>query len=212
MENKDILGETLYVYQHRIDAPHNVADKLVKHCNEHSECKYYLFAKEKKQDGTQHYQGIVFLTKPLVTTKERMSWSNVKTRKWVYQHRNSVSFTKARNPASLAKYCNNKELLGIITNLTEEQTKKIGAWQSIEKVKKTKRQKEDEQLIIAMEEDMSQYGNKDYICYQQVMERLAEIAYDVYERPPPMRSLVITCKKVIPKKVFIQCLYRDLRR
>lgn len=212
MENSSILGEMLYVYQHRIDAPHNVGDKLVKHCKEHSECKYYLFAKEQKKDGTQHYQGIVFLSKPLVTTKERMSWSNVKTRKWVYQHRNSVSFTKAKNPASLAKYCNNKEELGIITNLSEEQLAKIGAWQPIEKIKKSRRQKEDDELKHQMEKNISQYGNKDYICYQQVMEDLALIAYDVYERPPPMRSLVITCKQVIPKKVFIQCLYRELRR
>jgi hypothetical protein len=212
MENKELLGEKLYVYQHRIDASHDKGKEIVDHCRSHDECKYYLFAKEKKSCGMNHFQGIVFLTKPLATSNERMKWSNVKTRKWVYTHKNSVSFTIAKNPRNLAKYCNDKEHLGIITNLSSDQLERIGKWQSIQQIKMTKRQKDDQALKEKMSTMIDKFDNPNYICYQQIYELLADAAYDVYVRPPPMRSLVLICKSVIPKRVFNQCLYRELQR
>lgn len=208
MENTKLFDEKLYVYQHRIDAPHNRGEEIVKHCKEHPECKYYLFGKEKKKDGTEHYQGIIFLTRKMVSNQERMSWRNVKTRKWVYQHRNAVSFTTARNPESLAKYCNDKEGHGMITNMTATQLTRIGEWKNdVEAQRKTQREQNDERLRQMMEGKIHQYYN-----WIEAYEDLAECAYEVYERLPPMRSLVQICKGVLPKHVFIQCLFRELQR
>lgn len=208
MEDTKLFNEKLFVYQHRIDAPHNCGEEIVKHCKEHPECKYYLFGKEKKNDGSDHYQGILFLTRKMVTNKEHMSWRNVKTRKWVYQHRNAVSFTKAKNVKSLAKYCNNKEGHGVITNLTATQLTKIGEWENdIKAQQKNDREQRDQRLRELMKDKVHQYYS-----YVEAYQDLAECAYVAYERLPPMRSLVQICKGVLPKQVFLQCLFRDLQR
>lgn len=214
MENYSVLGEKLYVYQHRIDALHNKGKELVEHCKSHPECEYYLFAKEKKSDGTPHFQGIVFLRKPLNITKERQSWANVRTKKWVLQHKQSVSFTAAKNPKSLAKYCNNKEELGIITNLTTEQLEKVGKWKSVSQLKLSKRKTEDHVFCQKLKDKLSKCDKvkNNYYSYIDAFMDMADIAYDVYERPPPMRSLILNAKIILPKQVFLCCLYRELQR
>ncbi len=101
----------------------------------------YLFALENKKDNTPHFQGICWSKEKLdkKTFNRLRAQIRLKLVGPSYQGKGSYAFTIAKKPASLAKYCNNKELKGIVTNLTVEERDEIGEWVDKELQKKTRK-------------------------------------------------------------------------
>lgn len=141
-------------YSLRIDVSHNLLEDqkyletFYSFLDEHTILKY-MFAKEKKKDGTEHLQGIILPIgmDPGDTSTE--AWDNCAYEdseinlmrsqirlKLVGPSRRglkgSYSFVKCNKPLSLFKYCNDKEGLGALTNFTEEERKKYGKWEDKE--------------------------------------------------------------------------------
>lgn len=155
--NMDISPITAYSL--RIDVSFNLLEETKYRetfdgfLEEHTILKY-MFAKERKEDGTEHLQGIIFPIgmDPEVTNTE--AWDNCSfddselnlmrsqiRLKLVGPNRigqkGSYSFVKSKKPISLFKYCNDKEGLGVITNFTEEERAKYGKWEDKEVKKKS---------------------------------------------------------------------------
>jgi hypothetical protein len=101
----------------------------------------WLFALENKKDDTPHFQGIVWSKEKLDKTTFNRLRAQVRLKLVgpAYQGKGSYAFTLATTPASLAKYCNNKELKGTVSNLTEEERDEIGEWIDKEFQKKTRK-------------------------------------------------------------------------
>jgi len=101
----------------------------------------YLFALENKKDNTPHFQGIVWSKEKLDKKKNTLVRSQIRL-KLVgpsFQGKGSYALAIAREPANLAKYCNDKELKGTVTNLTVEEREEIGEWVDKEIRKKTRK-------------------------------------------------------------------------
>lgn len=153
-------------YSLRIDVSHNLLDDqkyletFYSFLDEHTILKY-MFAKEKKKDGTEHLQGIILPIgmDPGATSTE--AWDNC-----AYEDsevnlmrsqirlklvgpasrglKGSYSFVKSSKPMSLFKYCNDKEGLGVLTNFTDEERERYGKWEDKEDKKKNlKKQLQD---------------------------------------------------------------------
>lgn len=136
--------QDLTAYCLRFDAAHNAPSQ-----NDYSKFfktflkyfKKYLFALENKKDGTPHFQGIVWCEEKLdkQTYNRLRAQVRLKLVQPAYRGKGSYAFTLATKPASLAKYCNNKEGKGLYTNLTEQEREEIGEWVDEEVKKKTKK-------------------------------------------------------------------------
>ncbi len=204
--------EKLIVYSYRIDAYHNLQteEKLRTWISQHDDCKYYVFAREFKQDKTPHFQGLVFLEKKIQTAQERMSYTNVKTKTWVLTHRNSVSFVRAKNVASMKKYVNDKEGHGLVTNIPQSELDKFGKWLTKDELCKNRnstRKENDSKFKALLLKSLKNQEVYSLLNYYQIF---ANIAYDVYEKPIPMRSLILLSKSLISKDIFLRLLYREL--
>lgn len=101
----------------------------------------YLFALENKKDDTPHFQGIVWSKEKLdkKTFNRLRAQIRLKLVGPSFQGKGSYAFTLAKKPASLAKYCNDKELKGTVTNLTVEERDEIGEWVDKDIQKKTRK-------------------------------------------------------------------------
>ncbi len=164
--NMDISPITAYSL--RIDVSHNLLEDqkyletFYRFLDEHTILKY-MFAKEKKEDGTEHLQGIILPIgmDPEVTNTE--AWDNCAYEdselnlmrsqirlKLVGPNRvgqkGSYSFVKSKKPASLFKYCNDKEGLGVLTNFTDEERTRYGKWDDKEVKKKTLKEELEEYI------------------------------------------------------------------
>lgn len=220
---EESLGK-LKVYSYRIDMPHtdNNETKLVEFMKKHPDCKYYIFSREHgDKTEKEHYQGCLFLEKEC----NGQAYRNIKTRKWVSQHKNNVGFGVAKDEESLKKYCNNKENKGMVTNMPQQLLDTLGKWmprkQFIEKVLKEKRAKSDtkfkEILTMKIEEmkiELDSYDpnfKKTYINVYEYYQLFADIAYDVYDRLPPMKSLIHLSKGIVEKETFLKLLFRELQ-
>ncbi|AXH73213.1 MAG: replication protein [Circoviridae sp.] len=136
--------QNLTAYSLRFDAAHNAPSQ-----NDYSKFfktflkyfKKYLFALENKKDGTPHFQGIVWSEEKLdkQTYNRLRAQIRLKLVQPAYRGKGSYAFTLATKPASLAKYCNNKEGKGLYTNLTEQEREEIGEWVDVPVLKKTKK-------------------------------------------------------------------------
>lgn len=222
------LGEkTLQAYSYRVDTPWENQAKFLEFITTRKVLpQEYLFAKETKTDGTQHFQGIIFFTHNIdINTQE---FRNVNKKSWITKTNQPVSFKKARNISSLMKYCNDKEGNGIFTTLHQEEIDKIGQWKDKEKTKKDLK-KELVQLMRAVKEgvdtDNCPYELKigfnpdpDQIMNWKIQENvqlyLASLAIEVYLkagiRPPPMKSLLFLAlqEKLITRITFAYIFYR----
>lgn len=221
MEDKDILGKVdniLWVYQYRIDASFDNKDKIVNYLPGFT--KYYVFGHEiKPTSGQQHFQGCVWLTQKL-TDKQCQIFRNIRAKNWVAKHRNSVSFTQCKyGVKNLAEYCNNKEQLGLTTNLTEKQLSKLGQYETPERKREKKKKLLINKYRQAVEDSPMQYIVTDTVfageagSYEKILvlhktrRNLALLAYDTFEHCPPMISLIHMLKPVIKKEYFIELLY-----
>lgn len=126
--------------------------------------KKYLCAKELKKDKTPHYQCAIWFDTHPKTNNARNFWRN-KT----ISEKNGHSFKIAKNPESLAKYCNNKEKYGLFTNLTKSQQLQVGTWKS----KKNDNKKFNEKLDIFLKK----LSEKDKIPHQQMT--ISEIIFEI---------------------------------
>ncbi len=108
----------------------------------------WLFAFENKEDKTPHFQGIVWSTEKIDKKTENRLRSQIRLKLVgpAYQGKGSYAFALATTPASLAKYCNDKEHKGTYTNLTEEEREEIGEWVDKDIKKKNLKQELEEAI------------------------------------------------------------------
>lgn len=221
-----IGDQTLQAYSYRVDTPWENFSKLLEFVTTRTvEVQEYLFAKEKKKDGTQHFQGILFFKENVQING--MEFRNVQKRTWITKTNQPVSFKKARKISSLMKYCNDKEGNGIHTTLHKQEIEAIGQWKDKETTKKDLK-KELVQLIRAVkhgiDEDNCPYqlllthdpeGEKpNWKKAEDVQMYLASLAIEVYlkagVRPPPMKSLLFLAlqEELISRITFAYIYYR----
>ncbi len=224
MKIHDVL-KTLFFYMFRIDCEHNDTNEanIKEFMKKHEDCKYYIFSREHKKDGTPHYQGCCFLKHKCETSRQRQAYANIKTKPWVKNPNgsNTVAFSVAKKRDSITAYSNNKEHNGYITNMPEDLRKSLPEWilykQFMEQVKKDKRKKEDLQFKEILQSKMNQEkidkeNEEPKYCFPyDYYKLLANISYDVYEKPLPMRSLILLSKNIIDRESFLELLYRELQ-
>nr|DAW35194.1 MAG TPA: Rep protein [Bacteriophage sp.] len=166
MENYPITAYSL-----RIDVSHNLLDDteylgtFYKFLDEHVGGGKYMFAKELKSDGTAHLQGVICPVGIDIEKQNYEAWthadyephelnlirSKVRLKLVGPNHRGkkgSYSFVKAKKPISLLQYCNDKEGLGVLTNLTDEERENIGKWIDKDTKKKNKKQQLESEIDI----------------------------------------------------------------
>lgn len=194
MENYPITAYSL-----RIDVSFNLLDDTEyrqtfdKFLEEHVGGGKYMFAKELKEDGTQHLQGVICPVGIDIDKMNYEAWthadyepaelnlirSKVRLKLVGPNHRGqkgSYSFVKAKKPISLLQYCNDKEGLGVITNLTEEERENIGKWIDKDTRKKNKKEKLEEE--IACEGSAVLDGHQTRKVFLQKIIELYIITYD----------------------------------
>lgn len=115
-----------YLYSLRVDLFHKQESEtlLLKWIKKFNAQKY-LCAKEIKKDKTPHYQCAIWFNENPNTNNARNFWRNKTISK-----KNGHSFKIAKKPDSLAKYCNDKEKYGLLTNLTKEEKTQVGTWKN----------------------------------------------------------------------------------
>jgi hypothetical protein len=118
-----------------------------------------MFAMERKKDGTEHFQGICWSETEIKDGLLNLCRSQVRT-KLVHQYhqgkKGTYSLVLARNPTTLAKYCNDKEGLGMVTNVTLRERDEIGKWEISRKKTKETKKKLMENRLNDLAEEMKQ--------------------------------------------------------
>lgn len=144
---------SLVAYSLRFDASFNSFDcaEYTSYFNDWVKIYFvkWMFAMERKKDGTEHFQGIVWAPHEIKDNALNLCRSQIKRKLVAKIHQDKkgcYSFVKARNPTGLAKYCNDKEGLGMVTNLTLREREMIGKWEDTEDRKKGKKQKWEKAL------------------------------------------------------------------
>lgn len=173
----DIENFPKYCYSMRVDNSHNevVEAKIVEFCINNG-FSSYLFAREHKEDGTPHYQGCLWIEEE-ITKKKTLALRQQILRKLVYKFtpKGNYSFKIARNPKNLAKYCNDKEGNGVITNLDTEKRELLGKWKIQEN--KTEKLAKKKALLIARLEALTEEVNTREGFFHKSIEAYADI-YD----------------------------------
>jgi hypothetical protein len=200
---------------------------IVEWMRQRQECVLeYMFALEVKTNGQRHFQGIVWTTNKL-TDRQAQQFRNVKQKSWVNKVNGSrgyrpVSFTKAKNIGSLAKYCNNKEGLGLVVSngITEDVLKKIGQW-----IYNQGKQKQEDIINIYkkrfkdiyqgyIEGDVGFLGNYNDPLYDNrdhLRRIIFELAYDVWKehdkRPPRKQHLIPMLHSILVRDDYLLLQY-----
>lgn len=191
----------------------------------------FMFALEVKSNGQRHYQGIVW-TRNTLTDRQTQLFRNVKKKHWVNKVNGSrgyrpVAFTKAKNIESLAKYCNNKEGLGLIKSngITEEILLEIGKWIHSQSKKKTEEiidifKKRFKDIYVSLKEDdrslLGAYAatfDQQFHDHEDQLRRIIyELAYDVWlehgKRPPRKQHIIPILHNVLEKEDYLLLQYR----
>lgn len=147
-----------------------------------------MFAMERKKDGTEHFQGICWSQTEIKDGLLNLCRSQIRT-KLVHQYhqgkKGTYSLVLARNPTTLAKYCNDKEGLGMVTNVTLRERDEIGKWEiSKKQTKETKKKLMENRLNQLKEEalhvDLPEgYGRRGWYFHQSI-----EAYWDIYGSLP----------------------------
>lgn len=206
-----IIIKTQYAYMLRLDTG-DTPDLTKNHIHKWIEttgCTYYLGGLEKgKKTGKLHFQLIVWFEQkisPSDMTKYRNWWRNK-----CGTHKNNHAFTSARKVASLAAY-STKEQSDIITNLSEEQLKKVPLWKNKAALKLTQKDEFEHLLKQKMDSLLKDQGTQDFaISYYSFCEILFDIYLGVYDRPcchKPTYYKYALKYKIITKFRFMEMLY-----
>ena len=163
-----------YMYSFRVDLHHKyTSEKLILQWIKHFNCIKYLCAKEfGKTTKKSHYQGAVWFNERPKETNARNWWRNKTISK-----KGGHSFTKAITPASLAKYCNNKEKNGLFTNLSSYQIKEIGTWKDFKADNKKFKEKLDNYLK-ELAEDNNNYPNIPKYDLPEIIFKITDFCYN----------------------------------
>ncbi len=187
----DICHFPKYCYSMRVDNSHNevVESKIVDFCANNGFTSY-LFVREHKEDGTPHYQGCLWIEKE-ITKKKTLALRQQILRKLVYKFtpKGNYSFKIARNPKNLAKYCNDKEGNGVITNLDTEKRELLGKWKIQEN--KTEKIAKKKALLLEKLEDLKKstitreaFFHSSIKAYQEIYDNLpraSQVEYWIYK-------------------------------
>lgn len=159
------------------------------------------FARENKTDGTPHYQGIAWRDTKLPSEDNSIIRTTYK-QKWKLKGPNRIACTSARKVKSLAKYCNDKELKGVISWGIPDLTM-LGKWENNDAVK--------ERLKDKLIDELKEMKSEPHIDPRKMCVKACEV-YDGY-RPPPFKTLLQLGRSTgyIPQRLFINLYYRDLQ-
>jgi hypothetical protein len=141
----------------------------------------WLFGMENKSDGTPHFQGIAWTKEKFDKKKTNLLRSQIRLQLVgpPYQGKGSYAFTLATTPASLAKYCNDKERKGVYTNLTDEEREEIGEWVDKD-IKKKNLKKELEVHIQQVGKDVGSQN----VTRRQFVNKIVDIYVGIYHNLP----------------------------
>ncbi len=218
MDISNNLPQTLYSL--RIDNSHNlIVDQIIEDfCAEEELIDYYLFAREIKKDGTPHYQGAIWTNQKL-DKKQTGSLRARICRKLVYKFHptGNYGFAIAKDRNSLAKYCNDKEGLGILTNLSTENKELDGKWK--DKEKKYVKQKKNRELLNTALNNLKkstttreQFFNRSIDCYQEIYDNLpraSQVEYWIYKYvSSPQQQIEMKIQKY--KFIHSQVIYDEV--
>ena len=195
-----------YVYSLRVDLFHKQESetlllKWIKKFN----AKKYLCARELKKDKTPHYQCAIWFDQPPNTNNARNFWRN-KT----ISEKNGHSFKKAKKPESLAKYCNNKEKYGLVTNLTKDQLLQVGTWKS----KKEDTRKFNEKLDKFLEKLQQEYeSGETHTDLITTVSRITDFCYENERHGLTNHHMLNVLRKhhLISTELYIRQKYPILR-
>lgn len=177
----------LVAYSLRFDASFNFLEDEDKKKTfmdfNHQYFKKYMYAMERKQDGTEHFQGIVWSPDILSSNDVNLIRSKIRTKLVAETHRGkkgTYSFVRARKPRVLAQYCNDKEGLGMVTNVTLRERDEIGKWDIKLDQSKTDKKKEFDKRLAELKEV---YGKLD-IKVSDFFHTAIDMYWDVYGQLP----------------------------
>lgn len=167
-----------YLYSLRVDLFHNKKSEtlLLKWIENYNVAKYLCAREFKKIDKTPHYQCAIWFHENPTGCNARNFWRN-KT----ISSKGGHAFRIARNPASLAKYCNDKEKYGLLTNLTKEEILQVGTWKNAKQ--ETKRFNEKLDIFLKKISDtnniIDKYGYPNVKCSTlEIINKITDFCYD----------------------------------
>ena len=161
-----------YLYSLRVDLFHKKeSETLLLTWIKKYNAKKYLCARELKKDKTPHYQCAIWFDQQPNGNNARNFW-----RGKTISDKNGHSFKIARKPESLAKYCNDKEKYGLLTNLTKDEILQVGTWKN----KKEDTRRFNEKLDQFLEKLSKEENTEPYQCtnLETIITRITDFCYE----------------------------------
>lgn len=193
-----------FVYSLRVDLLHGYsAEQMILKWIKKFNVKKYLCAKEFKKDKTPHWQCAMFFKEQPNTNNARNFW-----RKKTISDKNGHSFKLARNPETLAKYCNDKEEHGILTNLTKEELLQVGTWKSAKQETKKFKEKLDE-FIKSLKMKGTPLDSEDSVVIAWFIDSIIDFCFTERGRGIPRHNMleILREQNVITTKQYRQEKY-----
>lgn len=179
------LWQGLYVYMLRVDCTPEHQDTLIKYIKTLSPVKWITSNEIGKTTNKPHQQGALCFKEKLTQTIKQKVRNYLNIQKWVHNEKgiNKVAFKEGINPESLLKYSNDKEHLGMKTNFTQEELKKIGKWKDKDLDKKQFKDKIIEEYVKLKEE------NQRNLLKIEIIQTAVSVSIAQSRKPPPIKSL-----------------------
>lgn len=154
----NIIKLGYYAYMLRVDVLNefNEALEWFHEWKQKYNCVYYIVGQEISQEGKPHLQSIVWFENEIMDKPKLRNWWKTRSA----NTKQSVAFTSAKKIQNLAKY--SKKDNNYITNLHEEEIKKIGKWETPAKA----RAEWSEKLQTYAETVAKEYKKKDEVHQQ----------------------------------------------
>lgn len=167
-----------YAYMLRVDIldDFSSAIKLFHEWKNKYACVYYIVGQEVSKLGKKHLQSIVWFETEINDKPKLRNWWLKRSAKT----KQAVAFTSAKKVQNLAKYSKKDD--NYITNLHEEELKKIGKWETPEKLRKNWSEKL-ENYATGITKEVKQYGLDQSEIKRQVLISILEFYRKNKRRP-----------------------------
>lgn len=161
-----------YAYMLRVDVLNdfNEAVQWFHEWKQKYDCVYYIVGQEISKEGKPHLQSVVWFENEIMNKPKLRNWWKTRSA----NTKQSVAFTSAKKIQNLAKY--SKKDNNYITNLHNEEIKKIGNWETPAKARaewSEKLQTYAESVAKEIKENMEGYDST------------VQVGYDTYKYHEP---------------------------
>jgi len=167
-----------YAYMLRVDIldDFSSAIKLFHEWKNKYACVYYIVGQEVSKLGKKHLQSIVWFETEIMDKPKLRNWWLKRSAKT----KQAVAFTSAKKVQNLAKY--SKKDNNYITNLHEEELKKIGKWETPEKLRKNWSEKL-EKFATGIAKEVKLFSQTPYETKVKVLTSILEFYRRHNKRP-----------------------------